>query len=267
MMPRFLHLDTIPSTMDAARDLLLSGRVQLTPTGRLNPQGVTAQEQTAGRGQRGRNWFAPHGESLCATFYFRHGMADLRSAGHVSLLAGVAAANTLRAACRHSPAPLPSVSLKWPNDLLLNDKKVGGILVELVQTPSAGWVALIGVGINVRVRAFPSELAGSATSLWLEGVQECPSLWLADHIAPALDRQAANFNREGLAGILRRWRAYDRTPGRRYRMERDGVAVEGIAEGIDDAGALLLRADDGRLLPTLSASSLREISAKPRLDV
>jgi BirA family biotin operon repressor/biotin-[acetyl-CoA-carboxylase] ligase len=271
MTPRLLQLDTVTSTMDVARAELLSGRVHPDSHNRLDLRGVTAQLQTAGRGQRGRGWYAPHGESLCGTYYFQHGLTDPQSAGGLSLLAGVAVANTLRTACHRyhpntrTPEHLtpntkhPSIGLKWPNDLLLNGKKVGGILVELVQSPAAGWVALIGIGINVQVRAFPSELAGGATSLWLEGVRDCPVDWIAAHLVSALDRLAAVYRQEGLPAILRRWRAYDRTSGRRYRMEWDGAVIEGVAEGIDEAGALLLRADDGRLLTTLSASSLKEM--------
>jgi BirA family transcriptional regulator, biotin operon repressor / biotin---[acetyl-CoA-carboxylase] ligase len=275
---RFLQLDTVTSTMDVARERLLAGEVRQDRAGRLNLRGVTAQEQTVGRGQRGRNWYAPHGESLCATYYFRHGITDPQSAGHVSLLAGVAAANTLCKVCRRyttntqipntqHPTPNtipPRIGLKWPNDLLLNDKKVGGILVELVQTPMLGYVALIGVGINVQVRNFPPELAESATSLWLEGVRECPAMDLAEIMARELNQTATVFRREGLAAILRRWRNHDRTPGRRYRLEQNSIVIEGTATGIDDAGALILRADEGRLLTTLSASSLKEIPVLSR---
>jgi BirA family biotin operon repressor/biotin-[acetyl-CoA-carboxylase] ligase len=278
---RLLHLDTVTSTMDVARELLLTGQVNQDRAGRLSLRGVTAQEQTAGRGQRGRGWYSPPGASLSVTYYFRHGITDPASAGHISLLAGVAAANALSTICRreakrkgkagapHSstPSPLPArVALKWPNDLLLNDKKVGGILVEMALSPMLGWIALIGIGINVAVQEFPSELAQSATSLWREGVQTCGPDQIAESMARSLNRMAAAFGKEGLPDIVRRWRSYDGTTGRRYRLEQHGMAIEGIAEGIDDFGALLLRSADGRLHSTSTASSIKEIAGVPRTE-
>jgi biotin-(acetyl-CoA carboxylase) ligase len=88
-----------------------------------------------------------------------------------------------------------------------------------------------------------------------------PSSRLADIIPSGLDRMARIRRKQGLQGILRRWRAFDQTPGRHYRLEQEGVMLEGVAEGIDDTGALLIRAADGRLLTTRSASSLKELES------
>lgn len=141
--------------MDIARENVLAGRVRFEASGRPVPNGVLAEEQTAGRGQRGRRWFAQSGECLCATYYFGWGLAAPETAGQLAFLAGVAVVETLASSFLLPPS---SFALKWPNDILLNGRKVGGILIELMQTPGGEWIALIGVGINVKTLSFPLNL-------------------------------------------------------------------------------------------------------------
>lgn len=264
-------LDTVTSTMDVARENVLSGRVRFEASDRARLLGVLAREQTAGRGQRGRAWYAAPGESLCVTYYYRRGLTDPLHAAPLSFLAGVAVADTVSRLVRGmrwpirreshsetSPPSLPDVGLKWPNDVLLNGKKVGGILIEMVKAPDEAWVALIGVGLNLTMRALPPEIADYATSLALEGVTPCAPETLGERIGRALHRQADILRDRGFPALLQRWRAYDRTAGRRYRTETEAATLLGVAEGIDDTGALLLRLDDGTLFPVTTAASLRE---------
>lgn len=251
-------LKSTPSTMDAARENLLQGRVSFDSTGRSEPQGVMAWEQTAGRGQFGRTWHALPGESLCATYYFRYGLAAPQNAGRIALLAGVTVAEVLRRRILQEGSDAASLGLKWPNDVLLNGRKVAGVLIEMLKAPDGIWTALIGTGVNLSVRAFPPEITSLATSLLLEGVS--PPSWqeLGQEIADVLRLQAALFVQEGFGAILDRWRVYDRTQGLRFQTEREGVIIQGVADGIEDSGALRLRLEDGSLLVVYAASSLRE---------
>jgi BirA family biotin operon repressor/biotin-[acetyl-CoA-carboxylase] ligase len=263
-------LDSVSSTMDVARGHILSGRIAFNQIGKSRYEGVLAREQTAGRGQRGRSWYAAPGESLCATYYFRRGLTDPPHAGQIALLAGVAVAETLQMTLLHSglivPAKRtalrkpPAVGLKWPNDVLLHGKKVGGILIEMVKAPDGHWVALIGVGINLGTRRFPPEIASDATSLALAGVESCDGLELGNRIAAALHAQADVRRNAGFAAILKRWRTFDQTPGRRYQTQLENAPVVGVAAGIDDAGALRLRLEDGREISVASASSVVEMT-------
>jgi BirA family biotin operon repressor/biotin-[acetyl-CoA-carboxylase] ligase len=249
-------IDTTPSTMDVARASLEEGRVTFDAAGRPSSWGVFAHEQTAGRGQRGRAWYGARGESLCATYFIRHGFALPREAGWIPLLAGVVVAGVLEAL-----GTLPRPGLKWPNDLLLNGRKAGGILIEMARAADGEPAALVGVGINVAVREFPPDLRGAATSLALESANSdaLPSPYkLAWAIGAALGVYAGGTKLDHAAWITL-WRELDATTGRRYEFEIDGVRIVATAEGIDDEGALLLRLDDGRRLPVMSASSLREI--------
>ncbi|MBC7527157.1 MAG: biotin--[acetyl-CoA-carboxylase] ligase [Chthonomonadaceae bacterium] len=244
------------STMDVARENLLCGRVTFTPERQARCAGVLAQEQTAGRGQRGRPWFAPKGEALCATYYYRRGLTDPQHAGEIALIAGVAVAHTLQSLLQEAEV---YVGLKWPNDLIVNGKKLGGVLIEMVKTPDDEWTALIGVGINVGVKEFPPELRASATSLYLEGLREVEIEALALSINERIQEMGDRRRDTGLATILDYWHLYDVSAGRRYRAEIDGETHDGIAEGLDEAGALQLRLEDGKLLAVSTASSLRTV--------
>lgn len=253
-------VESSPSTMDEARARVLSGRFRLdSPL--VSCAGVMAREQTSGRGQRGRTWYAARDESLCATFMVCcPGVTHPAGSGHLGLLAGVAVASAL--VLRDVDHRI--VGLKWPNDVMLNGRKAGGILVEMMRSPTGEWVALVGVGLNVSVSAFPEGLASSATSLLLEGVdafdlRDLKSL--AEDIGSALASWALE-RRTTPESVVRTWRRYfDATTGRRYETLLRGLPRTGTAEGIDDEGALLLRVEDGESIAVTSATSIREISA------
>ncbi len=311
--------------MDVARENALAGRVRFEDTGRAVPSGVRAEEQTAGRGQRGREWFARRGECLCATYYLRLDMETPERAGQLAFVAGVAVAETLaewktdeqgtgnreqgteektedrRQKTEEDQSAVgnrqSAIGLKWPNDIMLNGRKLGGILIELARcdisahaetrpqedwpqvfptgilyagstlnsslnepTHPTGeeWIALIGVGINVRAREFPAELEGRATSLWREGVEDCDIGELAEEIGRALQQTADLWRTAGFEAILPRWQPFDTTSGRVFTTMVEGKNVQGMAEGIEADGKLRLRLADGRVLHVLSASSLQE---------
>jgi len=219
-----------------------------------------ALEQTRGRGQRGRQWFARNGESLSATYMvYSSRLTDPVRSQNIGLLAGVSLAEVVARRC-----PEVSVGLKWPNDLMLNSRKAGGILVEMVASPVGDRVALIGVGVNVAVREFPDDLADAATSMTLEGIaaDRLPNLrTLAEEIGAELATQV-EASHVDTAACIRRWRQFDATTGRRFETRVGDSTVSGVAEGIDDTGALLLRMDGGSLQPVTSATSLRELHAR-----
>ncbi|MDX6640581.1 MAG: BirA family transcriptional regulator [Solirubrobacteraceae bacterium] len=205
-LPR-LHLRTTDSTNDRAKALATDA-----PHGLL----VTAAEQTAGHGRQGRTWTAPAGEALLMSLVL-HRWPEL-----LPLAAAVAVAE----------AAGDAAQIKWPNDVLIADRKVAGILVEA--RTQEGWVVL-GIGVNVAVRAFPGELADSAASLgrtagdvepFLAVLLERLERWLA---APADE-------------VLGAWRARDALRGRAITW--NGGA--GVADGIDGAGRLVVRLAHGQ---------------------
>jgi BirA family transcriptional regulator, biotin operon repressor / biotin---[acetyl-CoA-carboxylase] ligase len=200
-----LHLRATGSTSDEARALAAHG----APHGTL----VTAAQQTAGRGRQGRAWVAPAGRALLCSLV-------LRDPGElVSLAAGVAVAELAGAQAR----------IKWPNDVLVDGRKVAGILVE--GRPQEEW-AVLGIGINVALRPqdFPPELRERAGTLGREVADIEP---LLATLLAALERWLNVSDAEVLDAV----RARDALLGR----EVSWAAGTGVAAGIDDQGRLLVR--------------------------
>ncbi len=207
-----LHLRSIGSTMDRARELAVAG----APHGTL----VSAAVQTAGRGRYARTWSAPAGSSLLFSLIVREFDALL------PLRAGLAVADVAG----------PGARVKWPNDVWLDGLKVAGILVE--GRPAEGW-AIVGVGLNVAldVRDLPPELHATAGTLGRAPDELEPTLTelltaLAGRLAdPVASVVAALRDRDALLDRPVRW----------------GHGV-GVGAGIDDAGRLLVRRDDGGVI-------------------
>jgi BirA family transcriptional regulator, biotin operon repressor / biotin---[acetyl-CoA-carboxylase] ligase len=218
--PRVHHRVT-DSTNERAKALAATG----APGGTL----VTADEQTAGRGRQGRVWTAPAGSALLLSLLLRD--LDERHA-LLPLAAAVAVCDAV---------PMDA-SIKWPNDVWIDGRKLAGILVE--GRPQEGW-AVLGVGVNVTTESFPADIADTATSLGLAGVSATPESVLAE-LLPALSRWLDAPDDE----VLSAWRSRDALKGERVRWS-DG---EGIAEGIDDSGALLVQTANGRV--TLEAGEV-----------
>jgi BirA family biotin operon repressor/biotin-[acetyl-CoA-carboxylase] ligase len=228
---RPLHLvPRTTSTNDLAKQAARAGA----------PHGSTwvAEEQSEGRGRQGRRWTAPPGESLLFSVLLRIDR-DARWLPPVSVTAGLTVTEAIGLHVRVS-RPL----LKWPNDVLIRDRKVAGVLVEVAGSGARPHAVVIGIGINVHTRVFPPELASTATSIALEG-ERVPSRGdlLAD-ILERLDRDLPIVVERGLGLLAARLAACDGLRGSSVRcMEGE----EGIAEGIDDSGRLLVRRADGTL--------------------
>jgi BirA family transcriptional regulator, biotin operon repressor / biotin---[acetyl-CoA-carboxylase] ligase len=209
--PRVHHRVT-DSTNERAKELAAAGALGGTL--------VTADEQTAGRGRQGRVWTAPAGSALLLSLVLR-GLDERHAL--LPLAAAVAV-------CEAVPV---DASIKWPNDVWVDGRKLAGILLE--GRPQEGW-AVLGVGLNVTTKSFPADIADTATSLALAGVSATPESVLAD-LLPALSRWLDAPDDE----VLSAWRARDALKGDRVRWS-DG---EGIADGIDDSGALLVQTANG----------------------
>src|SRR3954468_9939319 len=205
-----VHHRLTDSTTARARGLALNG----APHGTL----VTADEQSAGRGRQGRSWSAAPGDALLMSLLLR----DVKPL--LPLAAAVAVCEAI--------APLEA-AIKWPNDVWLERRKVAGILLE--GRPQEGW-AIVGIGLNVRTREFPPELAGTATSLALAG-HDTTLPAARDALLRALDRWIETPDAE----ILTAWRARDALRGEYVRWANG----EGTAAGISDTGALIVETPAG----------------------
>ena len=208
-----LHLRRTDSTNERARALAAAGAVHGTL--------VTADEQTAGRGRQGRVWTAPPGRALLMSLVLREPPRLL------PLAAAVAVSDVVEQA---GSAAL----VKWPNDILVVDRrKVAGILVE--GRPQERW-AVLGIGLNVALSDddFPAELRDHAGTLGLEPAAIEP---LLGQLLDRLERWLQADPNE----LLSAWRARDALRGERIRWS----GGEGVADGIDGEGRLIVRLDGG----------------------
>jgi BirA family transcriptional regulator, biotin operon repressor / biotin---[acetyl-CoA-carboxylase] ligase len=204
-----LHLRATTSTNDRARELAQAGALHGTL--------VTAAEQTAGRGRQGRTWTAPPGSALLLSVILRDppSLVPLAAALAVAEVAGAGA------------------QIKWPNDVLLDDRKVAGILAE--GRPQDGW-AVLGIGLNValRIEDLPPELHDTAGTLGLEPADLEPTL---ERLLAALERTLELDE----AALLEAYRARDALRGR----EVSWATGRGRAAGIDGEGRLVVELPEG----------------------
>jgi len=223
---RIEYYDEVDSTMLAAACLPLRSV-------------VLAERQTAGQGRHGRTWHSEPGNGIYCSVV-------LEPTPFLTLALGLAAQQAI------VDAVGIACDLRWPNDLMLNGRKVGGILVQLVDGS-----AIAGIGINVNHGSFPAELAEEATSLRLAAGREIAREEILVALLAAIDAFAA----ESGETILRLFtQASSYAVGRRVRVEQPGGVVVGTTEGLDPAGYLRVRQDDGTVT-LIVAGGVRALSA------
>lgn len=219
-----------------------SEAARLAP-GLTRPTWIMARRQTAARGRRGRVWISPEG-NFAATLMIRPD-GDAAQAALRSFVAALALADALALVC----GPHAAISLKWPNDVLLNGGKVAGILLE--STGQAGRLGhlLIGIGVNLAEAPPPEAVEPGAmrpVSVRGEtGLVVTPDE-LLDHLAPAFARHEAQFRTYGFAPIRTAWLARAARLGQPVTARTMTETVEGRFETIGDDGALILATATGR---------------------
>ncbi|HEX3644049.1 MAG TPA: biotin--[acetyl-CoA-carboxylase] ligase [Vicinamibacterales bacterium] len=231
-----LFFETIGSTNDeAAKQSAAGGR---SAEGLV----VVADEQTAGRGRRGHAWFSPAGSGLYVSVVLAPATATTdpgRATTLLTLAAGVALAEGIEQAAGLR------IDLKWPNDLLVCRRKLGGILAESSGSGDRSDTVVVGYGINVRPTAFPPELRDRATSLESELGRAIDRHHVLAETLAALSRRYEDLLAGRFDAILDAWR--DRAPGAsgaRVTWTSKAGESSGVTAGIDDLGALLVRVAD-----------------------
>lgn len=232
---RWTRLDVVPRTGSTNADLAAAAR-----TGAPDGSVLVTDFQDAGRGRQGRTWVAPRGTSVAMSVLLRPA-ADPGRWTWLPLIAGLAVVEAV-----HRTADVPAV-LKWPNDVLVADRKLCGILAERVETPD-GPACVVGMGINVWLAGHELPVP-TATSLALLAQQRDPGAR-----PPSRNRLIATVL-AAFGLLLNRWEVLDddaplaaaylrrcATVGRRVRVQLPGdEVVEGSAEAVDDAGRLVVR--------------------------
>lgn len=230
MIHRF---DTIDSTMYEAARLAAQGCPHLTA--------VVAEEQTAGHGRYGRPWHSARGEGLYVSIVLRMEVSPAHLPV-VTLALGVAAAEAIA----HTAGI--ACDLRWPNDVLIEEKKCAGILTEL-----HGGAVVAGIGINCNHTAFPEDLRAIATSLRLATGKPVDREALLNELVKQTAFAASLLQEQGPEPVLRLFEnASSYVRGKRVVVELPDGEVVGVTCGLDPAGFLLLRRDNGETLTILA---------------
>ena len=191
-----------------------------------------AEQQTAGKGRRGRNWVSPFGKNIYLSLGWKLPVSS--SLDGLSLAVGCACARAIR-----SVSAGVDVKLKWPNDLLIAQAKAGGILVELGQGGTEFHHVVIGVGINLQLSEKDS---GGIDQPWsiVRGVSRNA---LAAGLLNQLTESLVDFSKQGFAGFQSEWNSLDNFAGETVRLINVGGDTDGIARGVDSSGNLLLEVE------------------------
>ena len=201
---------------------------------------VFAETQQKGRGRLGRKWLSPAAKGLWFSVLLRPNLRP-QEATQVTVLAATALARALRQHGIAQPA------IKWPNDILVRDRKLAGVLTELSAEIDRIRYVVLGIGVNVNLAEFPPELRGTATSIRIEAGHAVRRAELAASILRELDLDYDRLCRGQFPRIAEEWAAQCTTLGRRVSIRMGDRNVRGRAESLDDSGALLLRTDHGHL--------------------
>ena len=224
------YFDETDSTNIQVRRMAQEG----APTGSL----CLCECQTAGRGRLGRAWHSPAGQGLWVSVLLRPRLSP-EQAPLITLCAALAMTRAVRETTGLSPA------IKWPNDVVCHGRKLVGILLEISASPEAIGHVVVGTGLNVYRGAYPAELAGQAASVEDFTAPPPRRVILAAYLR-ALEDTVAQVEQRGFAGIAEAYRAESCTLGSQVNVS-GAVSLSGVAEDLDDTGALLVRTPDGEL--------------------
>ena len=239
--------EAIDSTNTRAKELAQAG----APHGTL----VVAEEQTRGRGRLGRSWESPRGTGIWMSLILRPSFSP-QFASRITVMAALAAVNAI------DNITGLKASIKWPNDIIINSKKVCGILTEMQADPDLIEYAVLGMGINVNTEAFPPELENTAASLYLESGAKVDRCLLTARIVYWFEKIYDSYEATGdFTGILNEYREKCITLGRRVRVTGVSGEFEGIAGGLTGNCELVVVTGDGTEHTVLSGDvSVRGIA-------
>lgn len=225
----------LASTLSTQGDVL-----KLAEQGQAEGAVVIAEEQTGGRGRFGRQWFSPPGKGIWMSVLLRPDL-PLQHTPQLTLLTGVAVCRAVRA-CSGADA-----GIKWPNDVLIDGRKVCGILLEsTVEDHEVRYcIAGIGVDVNFDPEDYPEDLTTIATSLKMETGQSVDRTKLTAAILTELEQLYFLYQKEGFGVISALWEALSVSMNREITVTNPHGVIEGKAIGLDPSGALIVEKHDG----------------------
>jgi BirA family transcriptional regulator, biotin operon repressor / biotin---[acetyl-CoA-carboxylase] ligase len=224
--------DAVESTNDLARKYLEEGA--------LEGQVLIAESQTRGRGRMGRSWVSPPGTGIYMSVLLKPQILPQRLP-QLTLMAGL---GTVQAVNEFSSQ---KAQLKWPNDILLNGKKLSGILSEYHTTQNGGNAVIIGIGVNANhsQNDFPEILRPTATSLRIENENPVDREALATALIRHLDQEYDAFLRGKNPNVIKKWTDHSDMFGKNISVTKGESVIHGTALGLDSQGRLLMRIKNG----------------------
>jgi BirA family biotin operon repressor/biotin-[acetyl-CoA-carboxylase] ligase len=227
------YFQTLDSTNSKAYQLALNGAEE--------GEVVISESQEKGRGRLGRQWFSPPYLNLYLSIILRPKISP-HQASLNTLMAAVATADAIQKFSGLVPL------IKWPNDILLRDRKVAGLLNEIHSEMDRIHFVILGIGVNLNMdeKMFSKEIRTVATSLKIETGQTVSRKVFLQFFLQELEKWYSIFSEEGSAVILKAWRDRARIKGRQVKVTSFGETVAGIAIDVDSDGALILETEDGK---------------------
>jgi len=239
---RLHYYAKIGSTNDEAFHLGLAGAPEGTA--------VLADTQTKGRGRFQRSWHSPAGANIYTSVILRPSL-KITESSQIPIMAGVAVADALERYCSGK------ISLKWPNDVLVHEKKIAGILSQARMMGNHLDFIVLGIGINVNMRheLFPEKICGTATSLILEAGREIRREDVLISLYENLEKWYKQLTQKGFGSVKFKWLSMTSMIGRNVQVAFKNETVVGKATEIDDDGSLILLTDGNKKITVSSGDA------------
>lgn len=232
---KIICYDSLSSTMDVAFQLGMQEAKEGTV--------VVSESQTKGRGRLGRSWVSPKGKGVYMSIILRPDLFP-SSVAQLTLLSAIALCEAVQRVSGLQP------QIKWPNDLLIDNKKLAGILTEL--SAEMDRIRFVVVGIGVNVNTAPTMLPSHATSLKAQTNQTISRIQLIQEILLRMEEWYTQLKSKGFAPVQERWKKLSLTLGKRIRIHDSYGDIEGQAVDLDKDGGLIIREDSGILVKRMS---------------
>jgi len=209
---------------------------------------IIAERQSAGKGRLGREWFSPAGGIWLSIILYPQ--LPPSYIPRITLMTAVAVVKAIKMCVQIEP------QIKWPNDILINEKKVCGILTEMsAELDIINWV-VVGIGVNVNIdhREFPEDIQENTISLKEVSEKEILRVKLAQTFLQEFEKYYDKLKRKEFPSILEEWKLYSHTLGRKIRVDMGERIIAGEAVNINEEGALILKKEDGELIKIISGT-------------
>ena len=228
-----VHYTLVDSTNDRAKDLAIQG----APEGTI----VVAEEQSAGRGRKGRSWLSANGDGICLSLILRPSMPP-GEISQITLMTAVAIAETL---LEISGA---DVNIKWPNDILVNGKKIAGILTEMSMEMDVIDYIIIGLGLNVNTekKLFGEDIKDLATSLYIVTGIHFSRSEIIRLFLQRFEKYYLLVQSDGFSSIIKRWKELSNIIGKYVTVDISGRKISGTVDDIGEDGVMILKDEDDK---------------------